>query len=272
MIPIHKPEKLATILEYSLTDIYEVVNDIKTHPRRYYYSYTKTTVKNGKVKERPIDPSRDKLKDLQNRIHRRILGKITLPPYLMGSIKGRNNVDNGAAHRGRLFNFQTDLKNFFGYVTNKMVFDILRSYNLSPDVCKIITDLTTLKGHLPQGAATSPTLANLVGLNFDKPLLELCEANGLKYTRYVDDLWFSANHDFEHLHSEILNIIVAKGFRYSHKKTLGKIGKIEGTGVLVKKDGKLGLTKSQEQKLTDPERSEKSKKGLLSYKKQVEGK
>lgn len=272
MIVIHKPQKLAEILEYSLEDIYDVINKLKNHPRSYYYSYIDTKIKNGKVKKRPIDPSRYKLKDLQIRIHRRILAKIPMPPYLMGSIKGRNNVDNAAAHRSRPFQFQTDLKSFFSYATNSMVFNMLRSFGYSPDVCKIITELTTFKGHLPQGGPTSATLANLVGLSFDRPILEICERNKIKYTRYVDDLWFSAAHDFTEFQPAILDALEAQQFLYSHKKTYAKQGKIEGTGVLLNKSGTLGLTASQEKKLIDPERSEKSKRGLLAYKKQVENK
>lgn len=151
-----------------------------------------------------------------------------------------------------------------------MVFEMFRLNGYSPDVAHILTQLTTFKGHLPQGAPTSPTLANLVGLNYDKLLLDICIKNNLKYTRYVDDLWFSANYDFKFLEADILKIILESHFLYSHKKTLGKIGKIEGTGCLNKTNGKLALTAKQEKKLSDPNLKENSKKGLEAYKKLVE--
>lgn len=270
MHPIHRPQQFAEILEYSLADIEAVVERIKITPRKVYYSYISRKIKNGKLKERPIDPSRADLRDIQNRIYVRILKKIPLPSYMMGSIKGRNNIDNAATHRGGLFNFQTDLKNFFGYVTNKMVFDMLKSYGFSNDVSHLMTKLCTYKGHLPQGAPTSAILANLVGITFDEPILAICREHKIKYTRYVDDLWVTADHVFSKVEPQLLEAITNNKFLYSHRKTFAKAGKIEGTGVRVHKGGRLGLTKKQQEKLASPDIAVKSKKGLESYKKQVE--
>jgi RNA-directed DNA polymerase len=48
-------------------------------------------------------------------------------------------------------------------------------------------------GYLPQGAPTSPMIANLAVRPLDKKIAAISEAHGLTYTRYADDLSLSTN-------------------------------------------------------------------------------
>lgn len=51
----------------------------------------------------------------------------------------------------------------------------------------------SVQGHLPQGAPTSPMLANLICRQLDERLAAIAEEQDLNYTRYADDITFSTS-------------------------------------------------------------------------------
>jgi retron-type reverse transcriptase len=77
--------------------------------------------------------------------------------------------------------------------------------------------------HLPQGAPTSPALANLCAYRVDCRLSGLAEAAGAKYTRYADDLAFSGDEKFnqcaERFALRAAAILLEEGFQVNHRKT-----------------------------------------------------
>ncbi len=52
-------------------------------------------------------------------------------------------------------------------------------YKFSPTVARVLTQLTTYKGRIPQGAPTSPMIANLVFVKTGKKLEEFAKENNL---------------------------------------------------------------------------------------------
>jgi len=78
-----------------------------------------------------------KLKEIQKRINKSILNKMSIPKYIFGGAKGKDNVLNAKQHQGKKFKFITDLTNFFPSITNKMVYDVYIAYHFSPDVASL---------------------------------------------------------------------------------------------------------------------------------------
>lgn len=92
---------------------------------------------------------------------------------------------------------------------------------------------------LPQGAPTSPIITNVICHRLDYLLTAVAKRFGLKYSRYADDMTFSAMHNVFQKDSEFLKelhrIVFEQGFHIKDSKTrLQKEGfRQEVTGLLV---------------------------------------
>ncbi len=77
--------------------------------------------------------------------------------------------------------------------------------------------------HLPQGAPTSPSLANACSYRVDCRLSGLAHAANAEYTRYADDLAFFGGEDFERridrFSTHAAAILSEEGFCVHHRKT-----------------------------------------------------
>ena len=184
----------------------------------------------GTEKQRTIRPSQKELKLIQSRIKNKILVPIKLPAEIHGGVKGCSNITNAKPHQGNKYIFTTDLQEFYPNITSQRVYNTFCKLKFSPHFSHWLTNLTTWKYELPQGTPTSTHIANLVFLDTDIKLIELCNANNMTYTRYVDDLTFSSQQDFKHLLNPILDIVTSDNFKLSYRKTQYK-GKQTITGV-----------------------------------------
>ncbi len=115
----------------------------------------------------------------------------------------------------------------------------------------MLLSLCMLDGKLPQGAPTSPFLANMVTTELDVRLAayvnELCQPEGCTYTRYADDLCFSSNSDmlgYRSTRSKIAQIVRLCGFQVNYKKSkLNRFGRRQTiTGVVVNE--KMNVSRS----------------------------
>lgn len=218
-------KKFCSIIGYKPAEIDYIIKNIDS----YYKEWIEQKVdkknggfkkyKDGTIKERIIRPSLNDLKKIQKNIKNRILVPIKLPENVHGGVKNKSNITNAKPHQGNKFQFTTDLQEFYPNINSTRVYDTFLGLNFSPHFCHWLTNLTTWKYELPQGTPTSTHIANIVFLNTDIKLINLCNSNNITYTRYVDDLTFSSQQDFSHLIKEILGIVVLDGFKLSHRKT-----------------------------------------------------
>lgn len=137
-------------------------------------------------------PSRN-LKAIQSWILRNILDRLSSSENSKGFEKGDSILNNALPHSGASYILSIDIEDFFPSIQANKVHSVFRSLGYNPEVCKILTIFCTYKGRLPQGAPTSPKLANLVCQQLDARIQGYAGPKGIIYTRYADDLTLSSN-------------------------------------------------------------------------------
>jgi RNA-directed DNA polymerase len=177
--------------------------------------------------------------------------RVRLPVH--GFVKKRSALTNAKVHENRTFLLNLDLKDYFGSISRNRVVGVLERFGIDPNVANAISLICMHRNQLPQGAPTSPILANMVTFRMDRELMEFSKRHHLKYTRYADDLTFSSfrppislfkeglpkeGRIQEMLLSDELRLIIASnGFNINQEKIWfsAKTSRKEVTGIIVNK-------------------------------------
>ncbi|HPN70635.1 MAG TPA: reverse transcriptase family protein [Saprospiraceae bacterium] len=239
---INEFKKFCSIVSFKPTEVENISNNLENYYKEWIEK--KLDKKTGKPKHyldgtekvRVIRPSQKELKLIQLRIKNKILAPIQLPSSIHGGVKGCSNITNAKPHQGKKYVFTTDLQDFYPNISSKRIYETFCNFHFSSHFSHWMTKLTTWKSELPQGTPTSTHIANLVFLDTDLLLIDFCNKNNITYTRYVDDLTFSSQQDFQYLLSDILKIIIDNNFKLSHRKTKYKgLQTITGINVFLNK-------------------------------------
>lgn len=201
--------------------------DLKGIGYQHYY-YRVLTKSSGGI--RLIEAPKSGLKHIQRQILSRILDKIPPHPSVHGFIKGRSIQTFVAPHVGQRVVLRMDLEDFFPSFAAERIQAFFRTVGYPESVadllgglCTNVAPLVYTRPHLPQGAPTSPALANLCFWRMDCRLAGLAKSAGAEYTRYADDLAFSGGEDFERcverFSTHVAVILQEDGFSVQHRKT-----------------------------------------------------
>jgi len=196
-------------------------------------------------KKRWIEAPDSQLKALQRRLLDRVLYRLKPTRYAHGFIKGRSIVSNANEHCGREWVISLDIKDFFPSVARPKVISVLSELLGDEEECELIADLVTRRGRLPQGAPTSPHLANLAVRSLDRKLGELAKGFDWNYTRYADDMSFSGDVECSEVLFGAKKLVQADGFKLSERKTTvrGQHQRQLVTGLVV--NGKVALPREK---------------------------
>jgi len=183
-------------------------------------------------KKRVLYEPNFKLKYIQKYILHIILNRF-IPVYKLGKCvtgfsANESILTNAKPHLNRVAIIKMDIKDFFPSITRKMIYNIFRKYNkFSYEYAYILSHLVTYEDALPQGAPTSPFLANICAKGIDYKINKLIEVINKKqkmniaYTRYADDITisFDKKFNYDYIVNVVTQIIFDEGFYPNLQKT-----------------------------------------------------
>ena len=217
---------------------------------------TKSNQRDGSF--RLLESPKQHLKHLQRQIYREILRPIPLHTAVNGFRPGHSILTFAEPHAGRAAVLRFDLQDFFPSVSGPRVQAFFRTLGYPETVADLLGGLCTTtvprpfwrtvttdpitqpidqrqriqgarilysRPHLPQGAPTSPAIANLCAFRLDRRLAGLAASAGATYTRYADDLAFSGDSAFarsatlRNFAPQVAAIAIEEGFRVHPHKT-----------------------------------------------------
>ena len=169
--------------------------------------YRRRWVDRGERMPRLLEAPKDRLKAIQRRVLDEILTPIPVHDAAHGFVPGRSVLTHASLHAGQGLVLRFDLESFFSNVATWRAFGVFKAAGYSPQVASVLLGLCTtrtpecvlkeaprpeaLSGarfflqrrladwHLPQGATTSPALANLAAWTLDVRLMGLARSRKL---------------------------------------------------------------------------------------------
>lgn len=226
--------------------------------------YSFTILKKSSGRPRLIESPKATIKRVQQKILREILDRVPVNDRAHGFVKGRSCRSSASIHAGEVCVLAMDIQNFFHAIVEGRVKMLFRCLGYPQQVADLLTRLcmTTTpvsafneisgaepfdwterkllsQPHLPQGAPTSPALANFAAWRLDQRLAGLAARYGANYSRYADDLAFSGDAGFAERIRAFQNAVDAisrdEGFSIHSKKTRVMYGHMRQslTGIVV---------------------------------------
>lgn len=186
---------------------------------------------------RVIHSPRPHLKAVQHFLLDYCLHTLPVHPACHGFSPKRSILSNALVHRRQRYVLNMDIKDYFGSVHRERVAALLRANGFASQWAYLLARLVTFENALPQGAPTSPAIANSFLFEFDQRVAELSKQKRLRYTRYADDLTLSGRDHkaLASLERQIGTLLKKSGLKVNEKKSrlISQGGRQEVTGVVV---------------------------------------
>lgn len=193
--------------------LFAVSHDLKRHYRRVELPKADGSVRVLSVPD-PV------LKKIQRSISANLLAYMPVSPWATAYRPGGGVRRNALPHCGQEQLLKLDIRRFFDSVRYTQVKETVFPAAIYAEKLRVLLSiLCYYKEGLPQGAPTSPAIANILLRRFDETVGGWCGAHGVAYTRYCDDLAFSGSFDPAALAALVREALRREGFSLNGQKT-----------------------------------------------------
>ncbi|MGE0697873.1 MAG: reverse transcriptase family protein [Hyphomicrobiaceae bacterium] len=235
--------------------------------QHYTYAFRKKTLGPPRLIEAP----KPRLRTIQRRILSGILDRVPSHDDAYGFVPGRSCRMGAERHVGAAVVVCLDVREFFLTTPLGRVHALFRSLGYPHEAARVLTGLCSTRTpsavldrvpsparhtraamrayedlHLPQGAPTSPALANLGAWRLDVRLSGLARAFGARYSRYADDMTFSGGAELasrtDSLVEAVDDIVGDEGYALNSRKTRVMTASVrqQVTGIVVNAHTNVG--------------------------------
>lgn len=180
-----------------------------------YHTFTVSQTNKDRTVTAPSQP----LKKRQQWILSEILSKVPVSACAHGFENGRSIKTNALPHVNNEYALCLDIKDFFPSIKKEAVITVFRALGYTTSASAALASICCFNDVLPQGAPTSPKLSNILFQELDTKLAELAAAENAVYSRYADDITFSASHSLETIFQKVKCLLSNAGFRLNETKT-----------------------------------------------------
>jgi len=187
---------------------------------------------------RTIREPNEQLKQVQKKLQGFLDNNASINSCAHGFRRNRSVVTNALPHIGNQVVIKLDIKSFFDSITYKQVLDVyikaLKKHDywntygrlrIDGGLKKLTKELSSLSWQpsgVPQGAPTSPVIANSILEFFDQRVFGFVYSNAGSYTRYADDITISYPTDDPALVRRTIKFVEERlrdhGFKLNKKK------------------------------------------------------
>lgn len=209
--PIFEHEHLSQLLGLEPSTLLNMVFGTGS----FYRSFTIPKRSGGR---RAIVAPYPSLLQAQRWIVENILNSVKVGVCVTGFRTGKSIVDNATLHCNRAELLKVDIKDFFPTIGFSRVMSVFLKLGYPSNVAFMLSRLCTLDELLPQGAATSPMLSNIVCRRMDARIYMLCKRRRLRYTRYADDITVSGKEIAPGISKLLFEIVQEEGFEVNDAK------------------------------------------------------